>query len=223
MYFVACLVFVYESWYLCADSEAKLKSSESNSQSSYNPLLAPPFDWFSFLNINSCMHSAHGLPYSREHAQMAAHSASWLSASVKQMVINPLSFACFRDPSPLSRGAQFGGILSRDQAHLCRILGPTRTARPSWMLAGWRKGTLDSSSSSSYLPSRRCQGQNHWQNPTQVRKTKHIPTLLDVLRSPGARLLQVLEPGVSVESRVSAAAARSSSISVARKVWNLQQ
>ena len=34
------------------------------------------------------------------------------------MVINPLSFACFRDPSPLSRGAQFGGILSRDQAHL---------------------------------------------------------------------------------------------------------
>ena len=66
------------------------------------------------------MHSAHGLPYSRVHAQMAAHSASWLSASVKHMVINPLSFACFRDPSPLSRGAQFGGILSRDQAHLCR-------------------------------------------------------------------------------------------------------
>ena len=49
-------------------------------------------------------------------------------------------------------------------------------------------------------------------------KTKRIPTLLDVLRSPGARLLQVLEPGVSVESRVSTAAARRSSVSVARKV-----
>ena len=66
------------------------------------------------------MHSAHGLPYRHVHAQMAAYSASWLSASVKQMVINPLSFACFRDPSPLSRGAQFGGILSRDQADLRR-------------------------------------------------------------------------------------------------------
>ena len=59
------------------------------------------------------MHSAHGLSYRRVHAQMAAHTAS-----VKQMVINSLSFACFHDPSPLSRGAQFGGILSRDQAHL---------------------------------------------------------------------------------------------------------
>ena len=66
------------------------------------------------------MHSAHGWPYSRVHAQIAAHSASWLSASVKHMVINPLSFACFRDPSPLSRGAQFGGNLSRDQADLRR-------------------------------------------------------------------------------------------------------
>ena len=38
-----------------------------------------------------------------------------------------------------------------------------------------------------------------------MRTTKRIPILLDVLGSPGARLLQVLEPGVSVESRVSAA------------------
>ena len=50
------------------------------------------------------------------------------------------------------------------------------------------------------------------------KKTKHVPIVLDALRSPGARLLQVLEPGVSAESRVSAAAARSSSVSVARKV-----
>ena len=44
MSFVIFLVFVYESWYLCADSEAKLRSSESNSQSSYNPCMPPLFD-----------------------------------------------------------------------------------------------------------------------------------------------------------------------------------
>ena len=55
-------------------------------------------------------------------------------------------------------------------------------------------------------------------DPGENNKTHPNPILLDVLWSPGARLLQVFEPGVSVESRVSAAAARSSSISVARKV-----
>ena len=171
------------------------------------------------------MHSAHGLPYSRVHAQMAAHSASWLSASVKHMVINPLSFACFRDPSPLSRGAQFGGILSRDQAHLHRRGSWDRPALqgPVGCLQDGEKELGISPPPPPHIsPQGAARGKTLGKIRPRWEKTKHIPIVLDVLRSPGARLLQVLEPGVSVESRVSAAAARSSSVSVARKVWNLQ-